>query len=831
LDTAASIRAGGKRGPAVVANQRGESLLVAAVTGTAELSMPPAGEGSPLSSEQIALLKRWIDQGAAAPADEAPEADPRRHWAYQPPVRGEVPAVTDAAWVRNPVDAFIAAERERHGLTPAPEAPKHVLLRRVYLDLIGLTPSRDELDAFLADRSDSAYETVVERLLADPRYGERWGRHWMDVWRYSDWYGRRKVNNHRNSRRYIWRWRDWIVESLNADKGYDRMVTEMLAGDELAPGDDDVARATGLLGRNFYVFNRTVWVQDVVEYTAMGLLGITMRCARCHDHKFDPIAQEEYYRFRAFFEPHNARADRIPGKPTMITVGNVSGTGQIQILEEGFDRIYDADPTAVTHLFVRGNEASPNKDLEITPGVPAVLSTALPKITPIDLPRDVFYPDLRAFVREETLTAHRAAVTQAEANAEGNALASATLATARAKLAAIEARYEADEAKYAAPPDPRSAELSGIAAEAERQAALCEATQNVLSAEAGVAAAKKDQRAAAEKKLIDAQTQLKKLEAQAAAKVHTPIGEVFPQQSTGRRLALARWIADAKNPLTARVAVNHIWLRHFGSPLAANVRDFGLRAEPPTHPELLDWLAVEFTANGWSMKHLHRLLVTSNTYRQASIASPDEPGRKVDPANRYLWRMNTRRMESEVVRDSLWHLTGGLDFTQGGPDLDPASAGTSSRRSIYFRHTPDEKALLLTVFDAADPAECYRREESVVPHQALALANGPLSLGQARRVASEVSRNAGQGIGPKTDRRFVDLAFYHVLARPPTDAERQSCVAFLARQTSLLAEPTELTAHAGQDDKTSQPADDPHQRAREGLIHVLFNHHDFVTIH
>src|SRR5947207_3185631 len=266
-----------------------------------------------------------------------------QHWAFVPPARPALPEVKNAGWVRNPIDAFIATEHERRGLTPRPEAPRHVLLRRVYLDLVGLPPTREELHAFLADTSPDAYEKVVGRLLASPQYGERWGRHWMDVWRYSDWAGYQAEV--RESQPFVWRWRDWIVESLNRDKPYDQMVREMLAGDEIAPTDPKVLAATGFLARNWYKFNRNVWLENTVEHTSKAFLGLTVNCARCHDHKYDPVSQIEHYRFRAFFEPYEVRTDRVPGEP--------------DTKKDGVVRAFDADGAKKTFLFLRGDEKSP----------------------------------------------------------------------------------------------------------------------------------------------------------------------------------------------------------------------------------------------------------------------------------------------------------------------------------------------------------------------------------------------------------------------------------------------------------------------------------------
>lgn len=302
LDAAGLIKKGGESGPAIVAGKSDESLLFEYITGSDDFRMPPAKDGNKLDADKIALIKSWIDQGAGAPRDEQPLPLPEEHWAFKTPVRPEIPTVAAADWSSNPIDAFIKVRQEVLGLVAQPTASKEVLLRRVYLDLIGLPPTRDELKTFLADDSAKAYEEVVERLLTSPLYGQRWGRHWMDVWRYSDWYG---LNGKDiiNSRKHIWQWRDWIIESLNEDKAYDRMVLEMLAADELLAGDPQALRATGYLARSYYHFDRNVQIQNTLEHAGKALLGLTMECSRCHDHKYDPISQRDYYRMRAFFDP------------------------------------------------------------------------------------------------------------------------------------------------------------------------------------------------------------------------------------------------------------------------------------------------------------------------------------------------------------------------------------------------------------------------------------------------------------------------------------------------------------------------------------------------
>ncbi len=836
LDTAGLIRKGGKSGPAIVPGKSSESLLIDAVTGNGRPRMPPETEGAALTAQQIATLRRWIDEGAKAPEEPIPP-DPRRHWAYQTPARPAIPQVADREWAANPIDAFVSAERTKHGLAPRPPASRETLLRRLYLDLIGLPPTREELSAFLADRSPNAYEKVVDRLLASPRYGERWGRHWLDVWRYSDWYGRREVNEIRNSTRHIWRWRDWTIESINQDKGYDRMILEMLAGDELAPGDNEIARATGYLGRSYYIFNRTVWLQDTVEYLGASFLGMTLKCCRCHDHKYDPITQEEYYRLRAFFEPHQVRTDRLPGKSE--TAQEIRLAMAATTLKEGFDRVYDADLQCPTYLLERGDEKRPRKDHPLTPGVPRVVERTALDLQPVPLPRDVYYPELRMFRQQEMLADAHRAVQQAETACvkSGGLLAKKTLAAASAKEAALVAALAAEKARTSEPAEPHAYDLAHTAAKAQAEAALKQAEleeqQALEQVEAAKKAAKPDDAkaktslAAAEKNLAGARDRLKVARAnlEKPKPLDHPFGPVYPAVSSGRRLALARWIASRDNPLTARVAVNHMWLRHFGAALVPTVANFGLNGKKPTHPELLDWLAIELMDSGWSMKHLHRLMVTSKTYRMDSApAGADDPNLARDPENTYLWRMNYRRMESEVVRDSLLYLTGRLDFAPGGPDLDPTTADKMPRRSLYFRHTPDDEALFLQMFDAPNPAECFKRTESIIPQQALALANGGLCLSQSRVLATSLAKAATD------DRAFIQQAFETVLSRAPTEAELARCGRFLQQQAVSYGAPATLKPFAGGENVQPGPSADPRQRARENLVHVLFNHNDFVTI-
>jgi len=765
--------------------------------------------------------------------------------------RPPVPATRVAAWVRNPIDAFIAAGHEQRGLQPRGEATKEVLLRRVYLDLIGLPPPPDEQRAFLADASERAYENVVERLLNDPRHGERWGRHWMDVWRYSDWAGWTEGKQVRDSQRHIWRWRDWIVESVNADKGYDRMLLEMLAADEVAPLDTDALRATGFLARNYKMLSREQWMEDTIKHTSQAFLGVTMGCAKCHDHMTDPISQMDYFRLRAIFDPHHIRTDRVPG--------------ELNLEQDGLVRAFDTSTNRSTPLLIRGDERHPDTNQLAQPGVPAALTggTALAKrggafdTEPVKLPLLAAQPDHREFVRKDELAASerkqaeaREALSKLAADAKADAGKRAeqelVVALAEAKhtslLALLEVetledagRKESEAWKVAAT---EASRLQRIAAHTEAQlnqhralAAVKSAHSKADEARAAVAGEadveSPEQKKAQEKlekankdletaqgKLAEAETALasadEKLRAEPSTAYEPRAVQSYPAESTGRRLAFARWVTDARNPLTARVAMNHVWLRHFGRGLVPTPADFGRNGKPPTHPELLDWLAAEFMARDWSLKEMHRLMVTSRTYRLAS--TPDDGNAAIDPDNHFLWRMNSRRLEAEAVRDSLLFASGALDLTMGGPEIDQQLGLVSPRRSLYLRLAAEKEVEFLRIFDGPMVTECYERRPSVMPQQALALANSELARREAEKLAGRLAATAPE------DEAFITQAYQRVLARAPQPEEVRLCREFLEPGEKIGSNKSDLSDRAVA------------SRRRAHLILVLFNHNDFVTV-
>lgn len=805
LDTALFIRKGGNSGPAAIPGKPDASPILRRITAPEHGGrMPP--EGEPLKPAEIEAIRGWIRQKAPAPAGEQPERDPRDHWSFRPVRRPAVPKST----ARNPIDAFLEQRVRERGLKPLGEAPRPVLIRRLFVDLVGMSPSPEEWAKLEADRAPGWYERLVDRLLADPRHGERWARHWMDVWRYSDWWG--LGEQLRNSQNHIWHWRDWIVESLNADTGYDEMVREMLAADELYPNDLQKLRATGYLARNFYLFNRTQWLEETVEHVAKGFLGITLNCAKCHDHKYDPFQQADFYRFRAFFEPYYVRMEAVPGEPDLN--------------RDGIPRAFDGPADTPTYLFIRGQETRPDTSRPLSPGVPQVLAFRPLEIRPVSLPIEARQPERRPWVLESHLKAARSRASSAPP---------AEREVAQAALTRVERVAEAMRASWALADaggqDPAlaraEAEKRAEAVRAERRLAVARAKQAVAAAERKAAAAANSAKAAAEKELAAQRSALEKAEKAAAAPVqpsdrYTPlIGALnsptrfkfsgsddpavpWPAQSSGRRTALARWITDRRNPLAARVAVNHTWMRHLGAPLVPTVFDFGRKGAPPAHPELLDWLAAELMERGWSMKHLHRLIVTSAAYRRASSLRGAEANLARDPDNRYLWRREPIRVEAEVVRDSILSLAGQLDLTRGGPPVPASQQAASKRRSLYFYHSDVDRNLFLETFDAAAVKECYQRDRSIVPQQALALTNSALTLDAAAPIAERLSKGAAD------DTAFLRRAFLMLLGIEASEPE-------LAAGRKALDE--------WKAQKPEAPA-----AARAHLVWALLNHNDFVTL-
>ena len=819
-------------------DQPEESELLGRVTSSdPDLRMPPEGAGSPLKPNQVRLLRDWIKAGAKYPEREDIPVGPDQHWAYQEPKKTIIPEAASGQLTTSPIDYFIDRQLANSDLHPVSPASREVVLRRLYLDLIGLPPTRQEIQSFVNDESPEAVGSIIDRLLDRPEYGERWGRHWMDVWRYSDWNGYK--NQLRGSQRHIWRWRDWIIESLNADKGYDDMIVEMLAADEAYPVDRDRLRATGYLARSYHNSNRNIWLDATVEHSFKAFLGTTINCSRCHDHKYDPIPQSEYYAVRAIFEPHNVRTERVPGQSDMMKAGLV--------------RAFDAKPEEPTYVYLAGNEKYPDKENPVTAAVPSFLSVPF-EVHQVSLPNVAVFPALQSFIEQEELAAAQKRLQDAvEKQQSGSGdqssivvqISDQSVIAAEANLKSLQSRWAADKAKFSGDGTGESEELAQQAATAERTYAVEQALLTQLQKQQAVvkasdsdekdAAKKKStiekaekELAEASKKLEEARTALDKTDSK-----YTAVGKNYPKTSTGRRLAFARWITDSSNPLTARVAVNHIWMRHFGAPLVKNVFDFGLRSRRPVHADLLDWLAVELIEHDWSMKHIHRLIVSSKVYQRASSGDPAliTVNSERDADNELYWRANVNRLEAEVVRDSMLHIAGQLDQTMGGPVVPFTDGEKSRRRSVYIQHAYEKQMTMLVMFDAAAPVECYKRSPSIIPQQALTLSNSPLSFDMSRTLAAKLTEEfSTDSTATDSEHGFVKAAYETVLGRQPSDEELTLSLTFLQQQAQRLAASDSLTAVGGTSKSTVAPSADPAQRARENLIHVLMNHNDFITV-
>lgn len=1121
LDSGKHILKGGEIGPAVIAGNSKESLLYQVLTDDADFEMPPKGLGRKLKPDEMHLIKLWIEQGAIFPDNDQPEASPADHWAFQQIKRPAIPNVK--AKGINPIDAFVAHQQEQVGLIPQPDTEKATLLRRVYLDLIGLPPTPLELHAFLNNPKPDAYQKVVEDLLNRPQYGERWGRHWMDVWRYSDWYGRRGAKDMTNSYSLTWRWRDWIIRSLNEDKGYDRMIMEMLAADEIAPNDSENLVATGFIVRNFYRWNYHTWLKDNVEHTGKAFLGLTMNCCECHDHKYDPIGQEEYFSFRSFFEPIDLRHDRVPGEADPGEFPEYKLGVLNKPVRTGIVRVYDKKLEAKTKFYTGGLEQNIVKDkppIEAA-AIKFLKGDKLP-FKPIDLPVTAWYPGLKPFVIKEEiqkresdyqtalkaweqqksqleqslkkqeallaktilnltikqkseiaqtdtkqprlinrqalrlkatqgrrtlahemsgwksfdaetqvrfqlrilsdslvnfqlsndlsagrtnlyvafhagkiitfapgttskaeigtyktdsgklhfqinillqpekdiaeltitqiadskvivdhkpialngwnpigaknrgifLDAHPGSVAEFDdivfmqngseelqrfdfefpnyrqgedipgidnwqatrfssapatsqvvlhkplSEAEQKLQQEIKIATENRDLAKLKrdaiqfkmmaardakheyaARVQAAKARYINKTKDFEI-LERAASQAERQANLSQVKSNLKSAKLALLEAKQlpsenKERAkkiqAAEKQLSQFQVKLKP--AQTAVNEestqYSKLSPQYPKQSTGKRAALAQWITNRNNPLTARVAANHIWMRHFGQPIVKSVYNFGRSGAEPTHPDLLNWLAVELMDHQWSMKHLHRLIVLSKTYQRSSRGvEPQHVNNTKDRDNHLLWKFPANRMEAEVIRDSLFYLAKDLDPKMFGQELEQDQGLITNRRSIYYSHHGEAKMEFLELFDAASATDCYERKSSIMPQQALALTNSQLSIQKGRLIAaqlwSQIETPDKQKMTPEQkNQTFIRSAFELILSRPVNPKEQIAATKFLTVQEQLFSQsntkPTSKPKKPVKND-FSKPATEPEVRARESLVQALFSHNDFVTI-
>jgi mono/diheme cytochrome c family protein len=743
---------GGDTGPALSPGKPSESLLLRAVSHAGELKMPPKGK---LAQTQIDALTKWVEMGAPWPAGEIRHAGPppvddqaRNFWSFRPVVRPTVPAVKRADWVKTPIDAFILAKLEAAGLRPAPPAEKTSLLRRVYYDLTGLPPSPEEVAAFLKDDSPDAYEKVVDRLLGSPHYGERWTRHWLDLVRYAETNG----YEFDTAKPHVWRYRDYVIASLNADKPYDRFVKEQIAGDELDPETTD-----GLIATGFYRLGP--WdggapdrlqaaydeLDDIVSTAGQVFLGLTVQCARCHDHKIDPFPQKDYYRLLAFV--HNVQ--RYNPRSAVRTIG---GKADAELQKQEI-------------------AAFKERLAEVERQMKAIEGALRPQLTGGE--KDDFeHPERRQDVIRKHVPEH---VTAED--------------------------YERYAARVQEKAQLERKQPSGIAQ------ALCVSEAGPTPSDTFVFV-RGDPRSRGEK----VEPGFPSVLTSKAPALPAPAG-----RTTGRRRVLAEWVASPENPLTARVMVNRIWQHHFGRGIVRSASDFGYRGTPPTHPELLDWLAAEFVeptwvsrashgtgaapnppvhtgGSPWTLKRLHRLIVTSNAYRMSS--RPDPAALAKDPENDLLWRFDLRRLSAEEVRDSVLAVSGNLNRKIGGPSIyphiqrevlqgqsmpgvgwRPSPPEEAARRSVYVHVKRSLPVPFLNAFDAADPdSSCPVRFTTTQPTQALAMLNGEFLNAQAKVFADDVRKAAGDDPAAQ-----VRLVLWRVTQREPAAKEVERGVGFLAR--------------------------------------------------
>jgi hypothetical protein len=724
LRSRASMLAGGKRGPAIEPKNAAGSRLVRVISGVEGPAMPP---GKALAAAEIAVLKQWIDTGA-------PMAD--AEWAFHRPVRPAVPA-----GAVNPVDAFLAKTLADKGLKSGPRADGRTLIRRAYLDLIGLPPTPAQVDAFLADRSPDAFSKVVEELLASPHYGERWGRHWLDVVRYADSSGFEYDRDKPNA----WRYRDYVVRAFNQDKPYDRFVKEQLAGDELAPDSPEAQIATGYLrlGLENNIKNeqtRLDELDDLVSTTSNAFLGLTVQCARCHDHKFDPIPQKDYYRLQAVF--YGTKAAEFP----------LVSREQVAAFEAQQKHIAELQKPLKAQL---AEIEKPYKDrllAEKKSKLPDYIQLALrtPEGQRTEGQR------LNAIQVEKTL-----AIEEPE-------LAAALIPGDAAKRKAVQKQIADLEAQR---PQPFASAMA--IAEKGREP---EPSYLLIRGGAG------NKGEVMKPGVISAASWR-------AWDFPAPPAEA---QTSWRRRAFAEWVASPENPLTARVMVNRIWQNHFGEGIVRTPNNFGKMGDLPTHPELLDWLATEFVKQGWSIKAMHRLMMNSEAYQRSSDDIAENLDK--DGENRYLWRMPRRRIESEGIRDAMLAVAGNLDLKEGGPAIhpyiDPALFQSSSkrtwvgkpdtdpenwRRSVYVFSKRSIPLPMLDIFDKPDSvASCARRNRSTIATQALIMMNNKFVMMEAGKFAERLKREAGADAAAQ-----VRLAFLLAVNRPPTHSEAERAVAFI----------------------------------------------------
>jgi hypothetical protein len=740
------------------------------------------------------LLAGLLVSGVALSAP--PVSDPftpqqRDYWALQELERPQVPKAESGGWVRGPIDAFVARRLEAKKIAPGKRAGQVTLIRRAYFDLIGIPPTPEEVAAFIGDDSPDAFNKVVEHLLASPHYGERWGRHWLDLARYAESEGFKADETRPNA----WRYRDYVIKAFNDDKPYNLFVKEQIAGDELWPDNLD-ARVATAFNRNFpdesnapnLRQRRQEILHDITDTVGSTFLGLTYGCAKCHDHKFDPILQKDYYRLQAFFA-NTAEDDNV-----ILLSGEE--LRQYEIRLAGWEDATRDIRARMEELFQPDKEKSwAHQVLRRTPETREMLARSVDQQNAYE--RQIYRKHRweMGFIYKESRMAKGLKGENKEEYAE--------------------LRAELDEFEYLHPGEPPKATgVRDISREAPPTHILGIGNYDAPGEEVAPGV-------------------LSILDAKPAT-----IPELPELESTGRRTALANWLADPKNPLTPRVMVNRIWHYHFGRGIVATPSDFGLMGESPTHPELLDWLSDEFIKSGWSIKHMHRLIMNSATYQQSSTYRADAD--KADSLNRLFWRFPPQRLEAEVIRDASLAVAGMLDPTLGGPSVYPPlpdgmpkprggwetaeNLEDSARRSVYIFVRRNARYPMLQAFDMPDTHEsCSRRTVTTTAPQALSMLNNNQAIRWAQGFAGHVFERNGSDLTAG-----VDDAYRLAFSRAPDGWEKDKALTFIDEQTQLVAERHEEGGVIALPTFVPEDVDADRAAALVDFCHTLLNANEFV---
>ena len=725
LDSVQGLRAGGESGEVVRPGDPDDSLILQAVR-YESLEMPPDDQ---LEERQVAVLERWIADGAVWPdADALPvpresrtkafSDEDRAYWAFQPVASPALPEVSDSAWCRNGVDHFILAALDAHELTPAPEADRRTLIRRLSYDLTGLPPTPEEVDAFLSDTGADAYGRLVERLLESPAYGQHWAQHWLDVVRYAESDGF-KADGYRPD---AWRYRDYVIRAFSDDLPYDRFVAEQLAGDELAPDDPWARVATGFLRHGVYEYNqrdaetqRDDSFNELTDLVGEVFLGLGFACARCHDHKFDPLRQQDYYGLQAFFAATLPRDDVPFATPEQ----------QSRHAED-----MEAWRAATSEL---------QKELHAIeePHRSVLADDAIGR----------FPPAVQAIYRQPA----------AERNSYEQQIADLVDRQVREESGKLAARLKDEQKERWQAIRDALADSMPKPLPSMRSVSDCSGMIAATTTPAGVAVEP------AFPAILGDESHV--ITSPAAA------------DSSGRRAALAAWLTRDDHPLTGRVIVNRLWHHHFGRGLVPSTSDFGRLGTPPSHPELLDWLARQLVEGGWSLKALHRLLVSSATYRQSAQHPEAAVALRTDPDNRLLWRWSPRRLGAEAIRDTLLAICGELATQSDGP----GAKAESHCRSIFLEKRRNQRNVLLAAFDGPNMIDSQpERPVTTTALQALYLLNDPWMVERAQQLSRRVCAEA------TSPAERIELLYQLLYGRPAEPNERAAAMDFLDAQRAII---------------------------------------------